>query len=195
LVGGWTKGGGVRIVHYVLNEGNVLNVSDTATLPAIRPPHVNPNTRQFIERVGVHSEADGLPRIAGRIFGLLLITPGECSLDDMADTLGVSKASISTDARRLEQLGIVVRTSRPGDRRDYYSIGRNALRQSLEHRIRSMRQFQELLRDARSLPDATDEVRDRLDEWDAWYESALELVETLLHQPPAKPAAAASRRR
>ena len=30
---GWTKGGGVRIVHYVLNEGNVLNVTDTATLP------------------------------------------------------------------------------------------------------------------------------------------------------------------
>lgn len=195
FVWGWTKGAGVRIVHYVLNEDNVLNVRDTATLPAIRPPHVNPNTRQFIERVGVHSEADGLPRIAGRIFGLLLITPGECSLDDMAETLGVSKASISTDARRLEQLGIVVRTSRPGDRRDYYSIGRNALRQSLEHRIRSMRQFQELLRDARSLPDATDEVRDRLDEWDAWYESALELVETLLDKAPAKPAAAASRRR
>jgi DNA-binding transcriptional regulator GbsR (MarR family) len=192
---GWTNGAGVRIVHYVLNDGNVLNVSDAATLPAIQSPHVNPNTRQFIERVGVHSEADGLPRIAGRIFGLLLITPAECSLDDMAETLGVSKASISTDARRLEQLGIVVRTSRPGDRRDYYSIGRNALRQSLEHRIRSMRQFQELLRDARSLPDATDEVRDRLDEWDAWYESALELVETLLARAPAKPAAAASRRR
>jgi DNA-binding transcriptional regulator GbsR (MarR family) len=140
-------------------------------------------------------ESDGLPRIAGRIFGLLLITPGECSLDDMADTLGVSKASISTDARRLEQLGIVIRTSRPGDRRDYYAVAPNALQQSLEIRTRAMRKFQELLRDADSLPDATPEVRDRLEEWDAWYEAALEVIATLNEKAARVRSAAASRKR
>ena len=140
---------------------------------------MHPTTRQFIERVGVLMETDGLPRIAGRIFGLLLVTPGECSLDDMADTLGVSKASISTDARRLEQLGIVIRTSRPGDRRDYYAIAPNALQQSLEIRMRVMRKFQDLLRDGDALPDATAEVRDRLEEWDSWYEAALDVISTL----------------
>ena len=39
---------------------------------------------QFVERMGLVSEADGLPRIAGRIFGYLLLTTGECSLDDLA---------------------------------------------------------------------------------------------------------------
>jgi DNA-binding transcriptional regulator GbsR (MarR family) len=140
-------------------------------------------------------ESDGLPRIAGRIFGLLLITPGECSLDDMADTLGVSKASISTDARRLEQLGIVIRTSRPGDRRDYYAVAPNALQQSLEIRTRAMRKFQELLRDGDSLPDATPEVRDRLEEWDAWYEAALEVIATLNEKAARVRSAAASRKR
>jgi DNA-binding transcriptional regulator GbsR (MarR family) len=140
-------------------------------------------------------ETDGLPRIAGRIFGLLLVTPGECSLDDMADTLGVSKASISTDARRLEQLGIVIRTSRPGDRRDYYAVAPNALQQSLEIRTRAMRKFQELLRDADSLPDATPEVRDRLEEWDAWYEAALEVIATLNEKAARVRSAAASRKR
>ena len=140
-------------------------------------------------------ENDGLPRIAGRIFGLLLVTPGECSLDDMADTLGVSKASISTDARRLEQLGIVVRTSRPGDRRDYYAVAPNALQQSLEIRTRAMRKFQELLRDADSLPDSTPEVRDRLEEWDAWYEAALEVIATLNEKAARVRSAAASRKR
>jgi DNA-binding transcriptional regulator GbsR (MarR family) len=156
---------------------------------------VHATTRQFVERVGVVMESDGLPRIAGRIFGLLLITPGECSLDDMADTLGVSKASISTDARRLEQLGIVIRTSRPGDRRDYYAVAPNALQQSLEIRTRAMRKFQELLRDADSLPDATPEVRDRLEEWDAWYEAALEVIATLNEKAARVRSAAASRKR
>ena len=140
-------------------------------------------------------ENDGLPRIAGRIFGLLLVTPGECSLDDMADMLGVSKASISTDARRLEQLGIVIRTSRPGDRRDYYAVAPNALQQSLEIRTRAMRKFQELLRDADSLPDATPEVRDRLEEWDAWYEAALEMFVTLNEKAARVRSVTASRKR
>ena len=152
------------------------------------------NTRQFIERVGVLTENDGLPRIAGRIFGLLLVTSGECSLDDMAETLGVSKASISTDARRLEQIGIVIRTSRPGDRRDYYSIAPNALRRSLQIRIRGMLQFQDVLRGARSLPDATKEIRDRIDEWDAWYDDVLDAIAPLVDE--ASPSrSSASRRR
>ena len=71
-------------------------------------------TRQLIERVGVLTEVEGLPRIAGRIFGLLLVTPGECSLDEMAEVLGVSKASISTDARRLEHgHRIAIKLDRP----------------------------------------------------------------------------------
>ena len=113
----------------------------------------------------------------------------------MADTLGVSKASISTDARRLEQLGIVVRTSRPGDRRDYYAIAPNALKQSLEIRMRAMRKFQDLLRDADTLPDTTDVVRDRLEEWDAWYEAALEVIATLDEKAAQVRRAAVSRKR
>ena len=155
---------------------------------------MHPKTRQLIERVGVLSEAEGLPRIAGRIFGLLLMTPGECSLDDMAETLGVSKASISTDARRLEQFGIVVRTSRPGDRRDYYAIAPNALRESLEKKLRGMRMFLDILRDARELPDANAEVRDRIDEWEAWHEDAIERITTTLANI-ARPRATSARRR
>ena len=152
-------------------------------------------TRQFIERVGVLSETEGLPRIAGRIFGLLLVTPGECSLDEMAEALGVSKASISTDARRLEQYGIVVRTSRPGDRRDYYAIAPNALRQSLESKLRGMRQFQQILREARDLPDADAEVRERIDEWEAWHEQAIDAMAALIETAERTRATAASRRR
>src|ERR687895_1965085 len=124
---------------------------------------VDDRVARFVERMGLLTEADGLPRIAGRIFGFLLIQPGECSLDDMAAALGVSKASISTDTRRLEQLGLLERSSRPGDRRDYYVISRDVVPRSLEVRLERMRRFHDLLDKARSLPARSTTVRERLD--------------------------------
>jgi DNA-binding transcriptional regulator GbsR (MarR family) len=41
-------------------------------------------TAQFIETMGLTLESDGLPRIAGRIFGLLLVSEEARSLDDLA---------------------------------------------------------------------------------------------------------------
>jgi len=78
--------------------------------------------RDFVERVGLHMEADGMPRSAGRIFGYMLLTEGSCSLDELADALQVSKASVSTNARLLEQVGVLERTIELGDRRDFYRM-------------------------------------------------------------------------
>ena len=77
---------------------------------------------RFIEEVGLAAEADGLPRIAGRLFGHLLLSPGPCTLDEIADALDVSKGSVSTDARLLLRHGWLRRTSRAGDRKDYYEM-------------------------------------------------------------------------
>lgn len=123
--------------------------------------------------MGLLSEADGLPRIAGRIFGYLLITPGECSLDEIAEALGVSRASVSTDARRLAQHGLLERRGRPGDRRDFYAISPDGFRNLVETRIQAMKRFHELLEEGRRLPHASPEVRARLQEWDQGHEEVL----------------------
>lgn len=130
-------------------------------------------TQQFIERMGLIGEADGLPRIAGRIFGLLLVTPGECSLDEIAEALAVSRASVSTDARRLAEMGLLERRSRPGDRRDYYGVGRSSFRNLVESRIRTMERFHELLEEGSRLPLASPAVRSRLAEWDQGHEEVI----------------------
>ncbi len=149
---------------------------------------------RFVERMGLLTEADGLPRIAGRIFGFLLIQPTECSLDDMAAALGVSKASISTDTRRLEQLGLLERTSRPGDRRDYYAISPHIVPRSLEVRLDRMRRFHELLDEARSLPIRSTAVRQRLDELEMVHLHVVEAVVDLLELWKEKSTAAHSAR-
>lgn len=103
---------------------------------------------QFIERMGLILEADGAPRIAGRMLGLLLLEPGECSLDEIAERLQVSKGSVSTNARLLETFGAIEKVSRPGDRRDYYRIADNMHLRIVERRLERMRQVRDLLADA-----------------------------------------------
>ena len=145
-------------------------------------------TESFIERMGLMTEADGLPRIAGRIFAYLLLTPGECSLEDLAAALGVSRASVSNDARRLARMGLLERRSRPGDRRDYYLIAPDGFRRSIEDRIDVLRRFQALLEEARSLPAAADDVvQARVAAWDDAHRVMVETLQRLLATVDARP--------
>lgn len=94
-----------------------------------------PDQAWFAERMGLAAETDGLPRIAGRLFGTLLLSEEAMSLDDLTTTLGVSKASVSTDARRLLESGVVERVGRPGDRRDYYQIAPDFFTRLIRYRV------------------------------------------------------------
>ncbi len=78
--------------------------------------------QQFVERMALICEKEGMPRIAGRIFGYLLATDQTFSLEELAERLQASKASASTNARMLEQFGMIQRVSVLGDRRDFYRV-------------------------------------------------------------------------
>ena len=130
----------------------------------------DPQTGNFIERMGVALESDGLPRIAGRIFGLLLVSKDARSLDDLAAELRVSKGSVSTNARLLEQRGLLERVCRPADRRDYYSVRPDLFIHTMAQRLTRWQRFHEAIRAARtSLPIRSQEVRDRLEEYEQAY--------------------------
>lgn len=76
----------------------------------------------FVERMALICEKEGMARGAGRIFGLLLVGGRPYSLDELAEKLQASKASVSTNCRMLEQLGMIQRASSLGDRRDFYRV-------------------------------------------------------------------------
>ncbi len=127
-------------------------------------------TANFIERMALALESDGLPRIAGRIFGLLLISEDARSLDDLAAELRVSKGSVSTNARLLEQRGILERICRPADRRDYYRVPPDLFSHTMAQRLARWQRFHEAIGAARtSLPIRSREVLDRLEEYEAAY--------------------------
>ena len=81
--------------------------------------------RDFIEKVGMITQAEGLPRIAGRIFGMLVFDGEEVSFGDLATRLDVSRASVSTSVRLLEERGLVKRIAKPGDRQDFFQLASN----------------------------------------------------------------------
>jgi DNA-binding transcriptional regulator GbsR (MarR family) len=124
----------------------------------------------FIERMGLALESDGMPRIAGRIFGLLLVSEDSLSLDELAADLGVSKASVSTNARLLEQRGVLERISRPADRRDYYRVPPDLFSQTMAQRLVRWERFHTAIAAARtSVPIRSREVRERLEEFEEAY--------------------------
>jgi DNA-binding transcriptional regulator GbsR (MarR family) len=131
---------------------------------------MNGPVAHFIERMGLALESDGMPRIAGRIFGLLLVSEDSLSLDELAADLGVSKASVSTNARLLEQRGVLERISRPADRRDYYRVPPDLFSQTMAQRLARWERFHTAIAAARTnVPIRSREVRERLEEFEEAY--------------------------
>jgi len=108
----------------------------------------------------------GLPRMAGRIFGWLLISsPPQQSHSELAEVLQASKGSISTMTRLLMQLNLIERVILPGERRDYFQIKPHAWAQISQQQIARITAFRQLAeRGLKLLDDAPLPLQKRLQE-------------------------------
>lgn len=132
-------------------------------------------TELFVEKLGLKFEADGQPRIAGRVLAYLMVCREAQSLDDLADVLRVSKGSVSTNARLLELHGVVERVTRPGDRRDYYRISDDLHVKFMDALLNRLREMRDLLEVALLAPPAEDPVvRDRIEAFAAFFGDMLD---------------------
>jgi DNA-binding transcriptional regulator GbsR (MarR family) len=127
--------------------------------------------QQFIEAVGLSFEQAGLPRMAGRILGWLLICdPPHQSPGELAEVLQASKGSISSMTRLLEQLGLIDRLSLPGERRDYFRIRGESWTALFKRRMELVSTFRQLAdRGLALLSEHTPEQRRRLEEMRDMY--------------------------
>jgi len=102
--------------------------------------------KRFAEEVGLLFDEYGLPRMAGRIFGWLLICdPPYQSIGEISDALAASKSSISTMTRLLMQLGAIERVGVPGARREYFRVrvGASNFARQMMAQVRTMRKLSE----------------------------------------------------
>jgi DNA-binding transcriptional regulator GbsR (MarR family) len=139
-----------------------------------------PRAHQFVERFAVALETDGFPRIAGRIFALLMISDSEMSLDSIAETVGASKASVSVNTRFLETKGLIERISRTGDRRDYYQTIRNPFVHTMEQRIERWDRVRAVIGEGLKDGTLSQPARTRLREFDAGSQVCRDVLEAAL---------------
>jgi hypothetical protein len=82
-----------------------------------------PGQLAFVENFALVLERMGLVRMTGRAAGWLLVCdPPEQTFGQIADALQASKGSISGALKTLVTMRWVDKISKPGDRKDYYSI-------------------------------------------------------------------------
>lgn len=120
----------------------------------------------FVEQVGIQLEELGLPRMAGRVLGWLLVCwPPHQRASDIQLAVGGSKAAISTSLQMLVRFELVERIGIPGERSAFHQIRAASWTEQLERkvlRISAMRLLAE--RGLAVLDGATSERRRRLEE-------------------------------
>lgn len=101
--------------------------------------------RQFFEEMGLMFEGSGMPRMAGRVMGwLLLCDPPHQTAAQVGEVVGASKGSISTMLRHLVGAGIVERMGIPGERSRFYRIREDCWAVHMRERVTLMKAMREL---------------------------------------------------
>jgi DNA-binding transcriptional regulator GbsR (MarR family) len=118
----------------------------------------------WAERVATFfAEHYGLPPITGRILGWLMICdPPEQSAGEIAEAIGASRASLTTNMRFLIGSGLVRRLTRPGGRTSYYRIDDGMWDAVIRRRIASMASFSRITLDGMNLVGANTPRASRL---------------------------------
>lgn len=127
-----------------------------------------PGISQFIENMGLQYEAYNVPRIGGRILGLLMANPNPMASEEMSEILQVSRSSISTNLRTLLMTGLVEQVSVPGDRRDYYVFSEDAWLRILQMRLEQVLSMKDAAEEGLQSLDENHPARQQIEDLLAW---------------------------
>jgi len=126
--------------------------------------------KDFTEGLSQISRFWGFPKGMGAIFAVLYLAPTALSLDEIVTETGLTKGAISTEIRALARMGLVHRSSKLGDRKDYYEAEADffaAIRSILKERQNS--EFDRAVRSVKDTLTKMDENWVDDDEWKFVY--------------------------
>lgn len=150
-----------------------------------RPPQSNgkarpatfkltPELNRFIQHMGAYFENSGVPRIGGLILGLMIVADEPLSAEQIASTLKISRASISTNFRVLAAAGMAERFTSHETRTTYYSFPSHGWEQMLRVSEQESLAFKRILQEGLAAAPKSEAVRRRLEAGD-------KLSDLLLH--------------
>ena len=127
--------------------------------------------KDFTEGLSQISRFWGFPKGMGAIFAVLYISPTALSLDEIVAETGLTKGAISTEVRTLARMGLVHRSTKLGDRKDYYSAETDfyaAIRSILQERQNS--EFDRAVRSVKDTLGIMEENWVEDEEWNFVYQ-------------------------
>lgn len=137
----------------------------------------------FIEKMGISAQGDGLPRIAGRMMAWFVLNVGPISLTELAQALSISKASASTNARLLSALGVLERSARSEGRKDFYELSPDGYARLLEGYIQRMNERLEMIDELMpAVPASRSDVAGRVTEMREFYARAIDNTQGLIER-------------
>lgn len=141
-------------------------------------PDLQATREKFIEQIGLVAQSEGMPRIAGRLMGLMIFDGIPYSFGDLAKELQVSRGSISSNARLLEDRGIIERMTRPGERQDYFQLAEDPFASALKQAATRTRKAGTVIgKTIDNLPDSANGTRARLETYRRFYVAISEGIE------------------
>lgn len=137
--------------------------------------------RSFVEEYGVMFEQMGSTRMLGRVWAVLMVSdPPEMTAEEIAEALKASRGSISHATRQLIDLGVVQRVNKPGIRKDFYRVPRDAWALAFMTKMQSFGHLLNLFkRGLDAMDGASDEaqapLRDAIEFYEFWQREMAEL--------------------
>lgn len=126
---------------------------------------------KYIEENGIFFESLGMTRMAGRVFGYLIVSDNnEASFDEIRLALKASKGSISGTTKQLVNVGFLQPVSLPGDRKTYYRLNKLEVGKILEGRLQKFDKFSEMISKGGSLRKKEDDLSEWLKEISTFYD-------------------------
>ncbi|NJC96736.1 MAG: hypothetical protein C3F07_12880 [Anaerolineales bacterium] len=126
--------------------------------------------KDFTQGISQISRFWGFPKGMGAIFAVLYISPTALSLDEIVTETGLTKGAVSTEIRTLARMGLVHRSTKLGDRKDYYTAETDfyaAIRSILQERQNS--EFDRAVRSVRDTLTAMEDNWVENEEWNFVY--------------------------
>lgn len=144
--------------------------------------HTLEETRSaFIEKIGLKAQADGLPRVAGRVLGLLIWDGTAVSFASLADQLMVSRGSISSATRILLERRLIKRIAKAGERQDFFQLSDAPYVSMMEATKISLDNAKdEIDATLNDIPDAQTEIKARVAAYADFYGKMSKAVDGIL---------------
>ncbi|MBE1588985.1 GbsR/MarR family transcriptional regulator [Nonomuraea angiospora] len=101
---------------------------------------------EWVERVAAFVSAEwGLAPITGRVLGwLMACDPPAQTAGEIADAIGASRASLTTNMHLLTSIKLIRRFRKPGERNVYYQIEDDAWSKVIRQKLAAFTAFDEL---------------------------------------------------